>query len=461
MTADAGLVLDRGQPIGLREFVGNVALAVELIRGRDLQHREPINRRIILRRGCVVGRRHGGEVQTLARLAVDLGGIDQAIAAHPYFILGFRQVRQHVAALVVGHHHLGKTGAQLVGLRDHPDAGFGAVRAFDDATDRFAVDRDILRAQAHGCRDEERRHRNRRHAAKQCSLHADLPEESVRRDWASPMHVVIWRDFAPGATHPQGDSAAALPPCGQIICGQVICIQFDVLAALLSFSNRPARSLRTVANFEKWSVTTDTRSSSSRFASVKVFTRSARSPPPPASRRAMRKASLSRMSCTWAMRLSTPPSPASSGASRDCSSASFVFNWPNTARRSSMSLSSSCVVATNVETSLMRASISALPSASGEIMPSAFSSFSISPSMSSCSTASLENCVFSCATPSSSRALSSTNPFTRSASGPCGVRWSVSMSAASTSRASLNSLTLSVTPPFAAANGASRACNSA
>ena len=218
MTADAGLVLDRGQPIGLRQFVGNVALAVELIRGRNLQHREPINRRIILRGGRVVGRRRGGEVQTLARLAVDLGGIDQAIAAHPYFIFGFRQVRQHVAALVVGHHHLGKTGAEVVGFRDHPDAGFGAVRAFDDAADRFAVDRDILRAQAHRCCDEERRHRNRRHAAKQCSLHADLPEESVRGDKASPMHVVILRDFAPGATHPQGDFAAAMPPCGQVIC---------------------------------------------------------------------------------------------------------------------------------------------------------------------------------------------------------------------------------------------------
>ena len=191
MAADAGLVLDRGQPIGLGELVGNVALAVELISGRNFQHREPINRRIILRGGSVVGRRRGGEVQTLARLAVDLGGIDQAIAAHPHFIFGFRQVRQHVAALVVGHHHLGKTGAEVVGFRDHPDAGFGAVRAFDDAADDFAVNGDVLRAQARrGC-DEERRHRNRRHAAKECSLHADLPEESVRRDWASPMHVVI------------------------------------------------------------------------------------------------------------------------------------------------------------------------------------------------------------------------------------------------------------------------------
>jgi hypothetical protein len=91
------------------------------------------------------------------------------------------------------------------------------VRAFDDAADDFAVNGDVLRAQARrGC-DEERRHRNRRHAAKECSLHADLPEESVRRDWASPMHVVILRDFASRPGHPQGDSAAAMPPCDHVI----------------------------------------------------------------------------------------------------------------------------------------------------------------------------------------------------------------------------------------------------
>ena len=202
MAADAGLVLDRGQPIGLGELFGNVALAVELIRGRDLQHRVPIDRRIILRGGGIVGRRHGGEVQTLARLAVGLGGIDQAIAAHPYFIFGFRQVRQHVAALVVGHHHLGKSGAQLVGFRDHPDAGFGAVRALDDAADRFAVDRDALRAQAHRCRDQERRHRNRRHAAKQCSLHADLPESIGARRLGQPDACCDFARLCPTARPP-------------------------------------------------------------------------------------------------------------------------------------------------------------------------------------------------------------------------------------------------------------------
>lgn len=58
---------------------------------------------------------------------------------------------------------------------------------------------------------------------------------------------VIVRDFAPRPAHPQGDSAAAQ----RHRAATADEYQFDVLAALLSFSNKPARSLRTVANFEK------------------------------------------------------------------------------------------------------------------------------------------------------------------------------------------------------------------
>jgi len=57
------------------------------------------------------------------------------------------------------------------------------------------------------------------------------------------------------------------------------------------------------------------------------------------------------------------------------------------------------------------------------MMPSAFSSFSISPSMSSCSVASLENCVLSCATAVVEPCFVVDKTFHPLASGPCGVRW--------------------------------------
>ena len=47
-----------------------------------------------------------------------------------------------IAALIVGDDDLGELGRQVVGLRDHPDAGFRSVRAGDDAADIVAVDRD-------------------------------------------------------------------------------------------------------------------------------------------------------------------------------------------------------------------------------------------------------------------------------------------------------------------------------
>ena len=62
------LVLDRGQPLGLRDLLRNVGLAAELVLVRDLQHRIPVDRRIILRRSRVVRRRRRLEIEVLPRL---------------------------------------------------------------------------------------------------------------------------------------------------------------------------------------------------------------------------------------------------------------------------------------------------------------------------------------------------------------------------------------------------------
>ena len=84
VAADAAVILDRVEPIGLLGFFRDVALAAELIGARDLEHRVPIDRRIILRGRRIVRRRHGGQVELLAGIGIDHGGIDQAVAAHPH-----------------------------------------------------------------------------------------------------------------------------------------------------------------------------------------------------------------------------------------------------------------------------------------------------------------------------------------------------------------------------------------
>ena len=52
----------------LRQARRDAALAAELIGGRNLQHRVPVDRRIVVRRGGFVRRDDGGDAHALARL---------------------------------------------------------------------------------------------------------------------------------------------------------------------------------------------------------------------------------------------------------------------------------------------------------------------------------------------------------------------------------------------------------
>ena len=141
MTADAAIVLHQAEPVGQLDVFRDVTLTAELLGGRNLEHRIPIDRWIVLRRGCVVRRDHGGEIELLARIGIDLRRIDQAVAAHPDFIVCLRQIGHDIAALIVSDDHAGKAGRQFLGLRDHPHAGFRPVRTAHDAADVVALDR--------------------------------------------------------------------------------------------------------------------------------------------------------------------------------------------------------------------------------------------------------------------------------------------------------------------------------
>jgi len=103
----------------------------------------PVDRRVILRRGRVIGRGHRLQVDLVAGPGLRFGGIHQAVAAHPDRIIGLRQIRQHIAAGIVGDHDLGIFGGQILGFGDHPDAGFRAMRPRDRAADVIGVDRHL------------------------------------------------------------------------------------------------------------------------------------------------------------------------------------------------------------------------------------------------------------------------------------------------------------------------------
>ena len=125
------LALERGRnPVALGPGAGKLA------GGWRLDQRVPVVARIELRRGVLVGgdeRVEGDAVER--RRELSLGRIDQAVAAHPDVVRGVRQLRQHEAALVVGHDDLGELRLELVRLGDHPDSGLRAGAALDDAAD--------------------------------------------------------------------------------------------------------------------------------------------------------------------------------------------------------------------------------------------------------------------------------------------------------------------------------------
>ena len=157
------------EPIGQLGLFRNVAFAAELISGRDLQHRVPVDRRIILRGRRIVRRRHRGQVELFARIGFDHGRIDQAVAAHPHFVMCLRKIGHDVAALVVGDDHLGVAGCQIVCLRDHPNAGFRSVRTGDHAANVVIVDLHRLRLRRRP--DEPPGKANRRRARIQAAPH--------------------------------------------------------------------------------------------------------------------------------------------------------------------------------------------------------------------------------------------------------------------------------------------------
>src|SRR5262249_33617541 len=91
-------------------------------------------------RPALVARRIRREIELLAGLAAHLRRVHEPIAAHPDLVVRIRQVRDDVAAAIVGDDDLGILGRQLGRFRDHPDAGLRPIRAGHYAADVIVVD---------------------------------------------------------------------------------------------------------------------------------------------------------------------------------------------------------------------------------------------------------------------------------------------------------------------------------
>src|SRR5581483_1607999 len=142
VAADAADVLHRADPPLLRHVVRELRSVAHLRGRRDVQHRVPVDRGVALRvlRCRARGRRR--DVHELPRLAGRLRAVDEPVSARPHRVARTRQIRNHVAALIVGDNNLDVANWKIVRLGDDPDAGFRSARPGDDAADVVCFDRD-------------------------------------------------------------------------------------------------------------------------------------------------------------------------------------------------------------------------------------------------------------------------------------------------------------------------------
>ena len=161
MTGGAAAGLQVPDPLGLaldvrRNTIAAAAGAGELALVRHAEQRQPITRRIVFRRRAWIRRDHRLQVEDLPRRGLHLWRVDEAVAADPHGVGGFREIRKEVASAIVCHDNLGKLRRQLCGFRDHPYARFRSRRAGDDSADVVSVDADRVAGPLAGAAHRQR-----------------------------------------------------------------------------------------------------------------------------------------------------------------------------------------------------------------------------------------------------------------------------------------------------------------
>jgi hypothetical protein len=176
VTADTAGVFHRADPVRLRQARRNRGvLAAELIGSGDREHRVPVDGRVIVGRGGLAGRRHGGDVQPLAGPGSALRAVNKTVSASPHVVVRRRQVGHDESPAVVGDNDLDVADGQITRFRDHPHPRLGPFRSGDHAADVVVVDRHIgsrlLGAGRDRQIDAERREGKRQNATQEKGLH--------------------------------------------------------------------------------------------------------------------------------------------------------------------------------------------------------------------------------------------------------------------------------------------------
>jgi hypothetical protein len=145
VAADAAVVLHLIEPFGLRHVGADAGrVAVELIGPRDLQHRVPIDGRVVLRSLRGSPRWNRRDVYLSSRRRRRLVAVDETVAAGPDLVIRGGKIRDDVAPLIVGDDDLDVANLKVARFRDDPDARLGSIRPRDDAADVVGIDRHSL-----------------------------------------------------------------------------------------------------------------------------------------------------------------------------------------------------------------------------------------------------------------------------------------------------------------------------
>ena len=109
---------------------------------RQFHQREPVARRIDLRGGLGIGSDDRLQIELRARLGVHRRRIDQPVTADEHPVACSRQIGQEIAAAIVGDDDPREFRRQVGGLRHHPHASLGSLRARDHSADIVGIDGD-------------------------------------------------------------------------------------------------------------------------------------------------------------------------------------------------------------------------------------------------------------------------------------------------------------------------------
>src|SRR5215510_3273179 len=119
------------------------ARAGELILGGNSHHRIPIDTWIVFgSRGCC-RRTNGVQIQVLPGCRPHLRRVDQAVSANPNVIRRPWQLRNNVAAEIIGDDHFGELGRKVGRFRYHPYTRLWPAWTRDHTTNICGADSDV------------------------------------------------------------------------------------------------------------------------------------------------------------------------------------------------------------------------------------------------------------------------------------------------------------------------------